>query len=120
MIGPTSGLVTEDAVSKILGWIESVRSVNKDGSGTTRIAEDDATWWIRNGYTSALASLERSLYRDLPPNTSILCAFDISKLAPKDMSKFKTMIECHDYVIIEEPSFAVYKFGNTTFRNEGI
>jgi hypothetical protein len=115
LFGPITAPIKEDAIDKMRKWIDGIRANNKSHT-STRIAEDDATWWIRNGLTRGLALLEQSLCRDLPESTSILCAFDISKLKPKQLGTMKSIIGSHDYVIIEEPSHTVYKYGKPTFR----
>jgi hypothetical protein len=117
LFGPITGPLKEDAVFKLQNWINSISTGGKRPNICARIAEDDATWWIRNGFTRALSSIELSLCRKLPQSTSILCAFDISKLTPKQLSAMRSIIGSHDYVIIEEPSFTVYRFGKPTFRN---
>jgi hypothetical protein len=116
LFGPITGPIKEDGITKMRQWIDAIRMTNKSNT-STRIAEDDATWWIRNGYTRGLTLLERSLCKELPENTSILCAFDISKLDRKQLGTMKSIIGSHDYVIIEEPSHTVFKFGNPTFRS---
>lgn len=117
LFGPITSPLKEDAVFKLHNWISSISTSSKRSNICARIAEDDATWWIRNGCTRALSSIELSLCRELPKSTSILCAFDISKLTPKQLSTMRAIIGSHDYVIIEEPSFTVYRFGKPTFRN---
>ena len=117
LFGPITAPIKENAIAKMRKWIDGIRMTNKSDT-SARIAEDDATWWIRNGYTRGLAFLEQSLCKELPQNTSILCAFDISKLNSKQLGAMKSVIGSHDYVIIEEPSHAVYKFGKPTFRYE--
>jgi hypothetical protein len=117
LFGIIKGEVGEDAFIKMRNWIEQVRTTHKSKL-PIRIAEDDATWWIRNGYTRALTSIERSLCKKMPECTSILCAFDVSKLAPYQLSTMKSIIGAHDYVILQEPSFTVYKSGKPTFRYE--
>lgn len=117
LFGPITIPVKEDALAKMQGWIDGICATNKSNT-STRIAEDDATWWIRNGYIQGLTFLERSLCKELPENTSILCAFDISKLNPKQLGAMKSIIGSHDHVIIEEPSHTVYKFGKSAFRYE--
>jgi hypothetical protein len=117
LFGQISVSVKEDSIAKMRGWIDELCAAN--GSDCpTRIAEDDATWWIRNGFTRGLTLLEQSLCKKLPNNTSILCAFDISKLNPKQLGTMKSIIGSHDFVIIEEPSPTVYRFGKPTFRYE--
>jgi hypothetical protein len=117
LFGPITAPIKEHTIAKMREWIDGIRATNKSNT-STRIAEDDATWWIRNGYTRGLAFLEQSLCKDHPENTSVLCAFDISKLNPEQLGTMKLVIGSHDYVIIEEPSHAVYKFGKPTFRYE--
>jgi hypothetical protein len=117
LFGPIPVPIKENAIDKMRKWIDGICMTNKSDT-SARIAEDDATWWIRNGYTRGLAFLEQSLCKELPKNTSILCAFDISKLNSKQLGAMKSVIGSHDYVIIEEPSHAVYKFGKPTFRYE--
>ncbi|MGB8152475.1 MAG: hypothetical protein WCF97_01005 [Nitrososphaeraceae archaeon] len=117
LFGPINAPIKEDVITKMRNWIDGIRANNKSDT-STRIAEDDATWWIRNGYTHGLTMLEQSLCKELPEKTSILCAFDISKLKPKQLGAMKSVIGSHDYVIIEEPSHAVYKFGKPIFRYE--
>jgi hypothetical protein len=117
LFGPITSPLKEDAVFKLHNWISTISTTSKRSNICARIAEDDATWWIRNGCTRALSSIELSLCRELPQSTSILCAFDISKLTPKQLSTMRAIIGSHDYVIIEEPSFTVYRFGKPTFRN---
>lgn len=116
LLGAVTGPIKESGIQRVRAWIDEVRSTNKSNTIPTKIAEDDATWWIRNGYTRALNSLEQLLCKDLPANTSILCAFDISKLSTKQLNSMKSIIGSHDYVIIEEPSYTVYKFGKPLFR----
>jgi hypothetical protein len=115
LFGPITGPIKEDSIAKLRGWIDTLRHTNKSNT-STRIAEDDATWWIRNGYTRGLTYLERSLSRELPENTSILCAFNISKLDRKQLGTMKSIIGSHDFVIIEEPSHTVFRFGSPIFR----
>jgi hypothetical protein len=88
-----------------------------------RIAEEDASWWIRNGFFKILTSLERLVNTIMKEekNFSFLCAFDISKLANgvllldknNNVNKIvKKVIAYHKYVIVEgssSSSIIVYK-----------
>src|SRR4029079_9203045 len=116
LFGPMTGPLKEEAVFRLQNWISSISNGSKRSNICARIAEDDATWWIRNGFTRALSSIELSLCRELPQGISILCAFDISKLTAKQLSTMRAIIGSHVYVIIDEPSFSVYRFGKPTFR----
>ena len=51
-------------------------------------------------------------------NMSILCAFNISKIAESDInSMLKSIISAHDYVILDEP-FVVYSRATGSMRNK--
>ncbi len=49
LLGGVTGPIKEDGIIKVRDWINKIRSTNKSNIAT-RIAEDDATWWIRNGH----------------------------------------------------------------------
>jgi hypothetical protein len=120
LFGTVSDRIETDKGGRIQDWLSQVRirSIHPNSNVPARFAIDDATWWIRNGFTRGLTLLEQSLCKKLPNNTSILCAFDISKLNPKQLGTIKSIMRYHDYVIIEEPAFAVYKLNKPHHRNE--
>jgi hypothetical protein len=117
LLGTVKEQTRENSLTRIKKWIDSFRSINTS-KVPVRIAEDDATWWVKNGHIKTLTAIEQVLSKSLPSRTSILCAFDISKITSKELSSMKSVIGAHDYVIIEEPSFTVYKFGKPIFRDE--
>jgi hypothetical protein len=110
----------EEPIKKLQNWLVQLRSkvTTNNSVHTTKFAEDDATWWIRNGHSRSLISLERSIGEDMPDMTSILCAFNVSKLTSAQLGIMKPIIKSHDYVIIEEPSFVVFRSNKPTFRHE--
>ena len=115
---------TNHGITKILSdWIDKLHSSNpsekeqieeeeENTIQTTRIAEEDATWWLRNGFDHEIISIEKLLHKDTQENDiSVLCAFDRSKISNIDSDKtaiIKTTIAVHEYVILDEP-FRVYK-----------
>jgi hypothetical protein len=115
---------TKHGITKILSdWIAKLHSSNRSEKEqfeegeentiqTTRIAEEDATWWLRNGFDHQIISIEKLLDNDTQENDiSVLCAFDRSKISNIDDDKnsiIKTTIAVHEYVILDEP-FRVYK-----------
>jgi hypothetical protein len=109
-----------DAVTQLHDWLSQVRvtSTKSQSFTPTRFAEDDATWWIRNGHTRTFISIEQSARKEAPARTSILCAFNVSKLSVKELGTMKSVIQYYDYVIIEEPTFVVYKLTRPAFRHE--
>ncbi|HEX9318355.1 MAG TPA: hypothetical protein VF884_05405, partial [Nitrososphaeraceae archaeon] len=69
-----------------------------------KIAEGDAGWWLRNGYSEELQILEELLGKANENNISIMCAFDISKLSENDMNfVMRNVIPYHSLVVSEEP-----------------
>src|SRR5919108_1820393 len=67
----------DKAMKKFEHWISTLHSSNKSlYNQPTRIAEEDATWWLRNGFTEEFTLFEQSLKRH--DNISFLCAFKIS------------------------------------------
>jgi hypothetical protein len=99
------------------------RCCRSNNNNRIRIAEEDASWWIRNGFFKILTSLERlvNTITKEEKNFSFLCAFNISKFANgvllldnnHNVNKtVKEVITYHDYVIVEgspSSSIIVYK-----------
>jgi hypothetical protein len=105
--GPRRDKVKE----KLAAWIAYVNSFNKSQRFPTRIAEEDATMWLRNGFSAHddlhLEHLLSTLTCDV--NVSILCAFDISKIDESNVNTIlKSILSAHDYVILDEP-LVVYR-----------
>jgi hypothetical protein len=107
------------AKERLAAWIGHVHSFNKSQCIPTRIAEEDATLWSKNGFsTDEDLQLEQmfSTYT-CDNNMSILCAFDISKIAKSDInSLMKSIISAHDCVILDEPP-VVYTRATRSIRD---
>jgi hypothetical protein len=91
---------------RLAEWIGHVHSFNKSQRLSTRIAEEDATLWLKNGFSPdedlKLEQMFSSITCD--NNISILCAFDISKITESDInSLMRAIISAHDCVILDEP-----------------
>ena len=68
---------TNHGITKILSdWIDKLHSSNpsekepieeeeENTIQTTRIAEEDATWWLRNGFDHEIISIEKLLHKDV-------------------------------------------------------
>jgi len=98
------------AKESLAAWITHVHSSNKSQHLATRIAEEDATLWLKNGFSADEDLNLEQMFSTMTcdHNLSMLCAFDISKIAESDInSMLKSIISAHDYVILEEP-FVVY------------
>ncbi len=84
-----------------------------------KIAEEDAGWWLRNGYKEKLQILEELLGRELGKNISIMCAFVVSKLNNKEMDLvMSNIIPHHNLVITEDPPAMYDPSTHTFFKNE--
>ena len=98
------------AKESLAAWITHVHSFNKSQHFATRIAEEDASLWLKNGFSADEDLNLEQMFSTLTcdSNLSMLCAFDISKIAESDInSMLKSIISAHDYVILDEP-FVVY------------
>ncbi|MGI0082915.1 MAG: hypothetical protein ACREAG_06425 [Nitrosopumilaceae archaeon] len=71
----------------------------------TRIADEDVTWWIKNGFADEHLKLEKKLGKRLDDNMLILCAYNISNMNDKQIA---TVIEPHGLVILDDP-LSLYK-----------
>jgi hypothetical protein len=109
----------ESAKKRLSAWLDHVHSFNKSHSLPTRIAEEDATLWLKNGFSpDEDLHLEQmfSAYT-CDENMSIMCAFDISKIAQSDInSLMRSIISAHDCVILDEPP-VVYTRATRSTRN---
>ncbi len=97
----------KDVVMKRLSrWVSRLHSSNKSNM-PTRIADEDVTWWIKNGFADEHLKLEEKLGRRSDDNMLILCAYDISSMNDKQIG---TVIAPHGLVILDDP-LSLYKRG---------
>jgi hypothetical protein len=108
------------AKQRLAAWIGHVHSFNRSQRFPTRIAEEDKTLWLKNGFSpNEDLQLEQMFSTcTCDNNMSILCAFDISKIAESDInSLMKSIISAHDCVILDEPP-AVYTRATGSIRDK--
>ena len=108
------------AKERLAAWIGHVHSFNRSQCLPTRIAEEDATLWLKNGFNpdEDLQLEQMFSTQTCDNNMSILCAFDISKIAESDInSLMRSIISAHDCVILDEPP-AVYTRATRSIRNK--
>jgi hypothetical protein len=86
------------------------------------LAEEDATLWLKNGFNPDEDLQVEQMFSShtCDNNVSILCAFDISKIAESDInSLMKSIISVHDCVILDEPP-VVYTRATRSTRGRKI
>ena len=86
-------------------WVQGLHSLNSDQTVTIRIANEDATWWLRNCSPDEYVEFQKSLGRHIQDNMSATCAYDISKI---DNEYLRTVMSSHNYIIFDQP-FVIYK-----------
>ena len=109
------------AKERLAAWIGHVHSFNKSQRFPTRIAEEDATLWLKNGFSPDEDLQLEQMFSTLTcdNNMSILCAFDISKIAESDInSMMKSIISAHDCVILDEPPVVYTRATRSTAREK--
>jgi hypothetical protein len=90
---------------KLYDWLSKLCLSNRPRKKTTtRIAEEDATCWLKKGLSNELIMLEQKTSKYIDSNLTILCGFNISKLTDEEINTMmETIISSHGYVIIDEP-----------------
>jgi hypothetical protein len=90
---------------KLYDWLSKLCLSNGPRKKTTtRIAEEDATCWLKKGLSKELIMLEQKASKYIDGNLTILCGFNISKLTDEEINTMmETIISSHGYVIIDEP-----------------
>lgn len=86
-------------------WIQGLHSLNSDQTATIRIANEDATWWLRNCSPDEYVEFQKSLGKHIQDNMSATCAYDISKI---DNEYLRAVMSSHNYIIFDQP-FVIYK-----------
>jgi hypothetical protein len=84
-------------------------SNNLSNEKPAKVADEDLTYWIGRDLTSELVELEHFIGRHPVGNISVLCGFNISKLADEGLIKvIEDLISCHGHVIIVDNTFRIY------------
>lgn len=85
-------------------WFAEIHKSNRSHR-ETRIAGEDVSWFLRNGFAKEFLAAEKGLGRHLHDMMSLLCSYNAEGMALA--SQLKTVIESHRHVIIDHP-MAVY------------
>jgi hypothetical protein len=95
-------------VKKLADWLHSLKNLRLDTkNAATRIASEDVTWWVRNGFADHYCKgFEESIGSSLQDDLSVLCGYNISDY--NNNATVNRMIATHGYVILDEPSI-VYR-----------
>ena len=93
------------AMSGMFEWISEIHKSNLSGR-ETRVAGEDASWFLRNGFDNEFLDAEKKIGRRVQDKISVLCAYDTERIPLE--SQLKRIIESHGYVIIDRP-MEVYK-----------
>ncbi|MDE1769429.1 MAG: hypothetical protein KGI28_02595 [Thaumarchaeota archaeon] len=98
----------EHVMKKLGEWIEDILLANVS-QVPAKVADEDCTWYIRNGFGDAHLKLESSL--GLVPNrkVTLLCAYDMSQIPPEQL---ESIIKTHGYVLVENSTMALYENPN--------
>jgi len=82
-----------------------LHSLNSDQTATIRIANEEATWWLRNCSPDEYVEFQKSSGRRIQDNVSATCEYDISKI---DNEYLCAVMSSHNYIILDQP-FVIYK-----------
>jgi hypothetical protein len=93
------------AMDEMFRWLGKIHKSNLSGR-ETRVAGEDASWFLRNGFESELLDAEQVMGKQVKDRMSVLCSYSLYGIEKK--SQIEKIIQCHEYVIIDEP-FAVYR-----------
>ena len=91
-------------MDSMFDWIGEIHKLNQSGR-ETRIAGEDASWFLRNGFEQEFLNAERKIGRQVQDRIAILCSYDVDGIALE--SQLKSVIEAHQYIISDQP-MAVY------------
>jgi hypothetical protein len=101
----------DQGINRLCKWIDKISSYNDDNR-QTRIALEDATSVVRNGFeydNNVLAEQSINKYTQ-ENNMAVLCGYNVSKVSNESLKAIiKTITPLHDYVIVDKP-YALYKF----------
>jgi len=84
------------SMSDLARWIAGVRAQNK----ITRIVGQADAWFLNNGFSDELISLEKGLGPRLEDDLSVFCTYDLRKITSIHLYD---IITSHDYVLLDNP-----------------
>lgn len=97
----------DDFLEKAVDKVSRSVSLNQ-GDKSTRTAFEDDTWLMARGLEDKVLSTEEMLGRQVDPKLSLFCMDQRKNLTQSTMAK---LITTHGYVLVDEPSFRLYKWG---------
>jgi hypothetical protein len=97
----------EEFLEKAVDKVSRAVSMNQ-GDKSTRTAFEDDTWLMARGLEDKVLTTEEMLGRQVDPKLSLFCMDQRKNL--KDSALVK-LITSHGYVLLDEPSFRLYKWG---------
>lgn len=93
-----------EALEGMFVWLEEVHRTNRSGR-ETRVAGEDASWFLQNGFEEEILEAERSLGQRISVKRSVMCSYNIAGIATE--GQLKKIIESHGHIITDQP-LAVY------------
>ena len=95
------------AIQKELQMITEIHQKNQTVL-TTRVAGMDCTQWFKHGLSKEFLALERQISSYFEKeNISCICGYNINKIP--DNKTLKTLLKCHDYVMLDTPHVLLMK-----------
>jgi len=89
------------AIQKELQMITEIHQKNQTVL-TTRLAGIDCTQWFKHGLSKEFLALEKQIDSYFEKeNISCICGYNINKIP--DNKTLKTLLKCHDYVMLDNP-----------------
>lgn len=108
LLDQNSSVKNNEDFKKLSNCLNITNSENR--AAVSKLIQIDGTWWLRNNLLNELILFEEKLTKEITDNCAYLCYYDISKFDnTKTHQVMKTIIEFHPYVILDEPTYAVYK-----------
>jgi hypothetical protein len=91
----------EDAIQKELQMITQIHQKNQTVL-TTRLAGIDCTQLFKHGLSRECLALEKQIDSYFEKeNISCICGYNINEIS--DNKTLKTLLKCHDYVMLDNP-----------------
>ena len=97
----------DEFLEKAVDKVSRAVSMNQ-GEKSTRTAFEDDTWLMARGLEHKVLSTEEMLGRQVDPKLSLFCMDQRRNLRDETLVK---LITSHGYVLLDEPSFTLYKWG---------
>lgn len=97
----------DEFLEKAVDKVSRAVAMNPGGKSTRTAFEDD-TWLMARGLKDKVLSTEEMLGRQVDQKLSLFCMDQRKNLTDSTLVK---LITTHGYVLVDEPSFQLYKWG---------